>query len=117
MSGRTKLPNQILYQTILDVMKRGTDAGTPYFKVGVIVKIIVEVIHPEHYGQYANPLKTGRDSIQGRLSEMVADERWPVKERNKDYLKARGYPDWTHLYYLTDRPAPPPPCGDGSDVA
>lgn len=116
MSKLKKKDNELVNQQIVRMMNEITDNGKPYFKNAVIAKIRREE-DPEHFDEYADPVETSRSSTQRRFNAMVSDDRWPVAELNKAYLKSIGYPDHTHLYYLTDRPTPPPPRGDGSDVA
>lgn len=107
---------ETMYPKILKIMEECTEKGLPYCKVGPVCTLFREA-YPEHYEGYKDPQLTCRNNVQGRLSEMVSDNQWPVACRNAEYLKDMGYPDHTALYYLTDRPEPPPPCDDSSDVA
>lgn len=107
---------ETMYPKLIKVMEFFTKKGRPYCKVQPVCTVYREM-YPDHYKDYANPQKSCRDNVQGRLNEMVDDPRWPVKCRNKAYLVEMGYPDHTFMYYLSDRPEPPPPLDDASDVA
>ncbi len=115
--GRPKpLAIELTKQGIVEILTEFAEMGKFYATVGTIRDAFLER-HAEHYAKFADPRETCRRNVQGRLSNMVNEAQWPVKSRDKDYLLRIGYPDTTVLYYLSDRPEPPPPCGDGSDVA
>ncbi len=103
-------------QIILEIMREFLELAKPYSRVNPICHAF-RMRHEEHYATYANPVLACRNHVQGRLTEMTQDDRWPLKSRDRHYLKSIKYPVLDVLYYLSDVPEPDPPCGDGSDVA